>query len=121
MPTHAIVSSAARTQETWACVARGSGSSARPEISDAAYAAGADSALDILRGAPDEASVLIFVGHNPTASSLALLLDDGDPDPTALRALSGGLPTSGAAVFEVDVPWRDLDVGSGRLVACYPS
>ena len=81
----------------------------------------ADSALDILRGAPDEASVLIFVGHNPTASSLALLLDDGDPDPTALRALSGGLPTSGAAVFEVDVPWRDLDVGSGRLVACYPS
>ena len=121
VPTHAIVSSAARTQETWACVARGSHSSARPDISDAAYAASADSAVDILRGAPAEASVLIFVGHNPTASSLALLLDDGDPDPAALRALSGGLPTSGAAVFEVGVPWSELDVGTARLVACHPS
>ena len=121
VPTEAIVSSAARTQETWVCVARGSGSQARPEVSDAAYAASTDSALEILRGARADAHVLIFVGHNPTVSSLALLLDDGNPDPAALRSLSGGLPTSGAAVFEVDVPWADLDVGSARLVACYPS
>jgi phosphohistidine phosphatase len=119
VPSHGIVSSAARTQETWACVARGSNSQARPDVSDAAYAASTDSALEILRGAPEDASVLVFVGHNPTASSLALLLDDGDPDPAALRALSSGLSTSGAAVFEVGVEWRDLDVGTGRLVACY--
>jgi phosphohistidine phosphatase len=120
LPTHAIVSSAARTQETWACVARGSGSVAVPDVSDAVYAASADTAVEILRGAPEDAVVLILVGHNPTVSSLALLLDDGDPEPAALRDLSGGLPTSGAAVFEVGVAWRDLDVGTGRLVACYP-
>jgi phosphohistidine phosphatase len=119
VPTHAIVSSAARTQETWACLARGSGSPALPDISDAAYAASTDSAMEILRGAPEEASVLVLVGHNPTVSSLALLLDDGNPDPAALRALSGGLPTAGGAVFEVGVVWRDLDVGTARLVACY--
>ena len=119
VPSHAIVSSAARTQETWACIARGPGASARADVSDAAYAASTDSAMEILRGAPAEARVLVLVGHNPTVSSLALLLDDGDPDPAALRALSSGLPTGGAAVFEVGVPWRDLDVGTGRLVACY--
>ena len=75
--------------------------------------------MEILRGAPEDAGVLVLVGHNPTVSSLALLLDDGDPDPAALRALSSGLPTGGAAVFEVAVPWSDLDVGSGRLVACF--
>jgi phosphohistidine phosphatase len=119
VPSHAIVSSAARTQETWACVARGSSSQARLDVSDAAYAASAESALEILRDAPEDASVLVFVGHNPTVSSLALLLDDGDPDPAALRALIGGLPTAGGAVFEVGVIWRDLDVGTARLVACY--
>ncbi len=117
VPTHAIVSSSCRTLETWERVAAGSGSQADPDVSDAAYAAGADSALEILRGAPADADVLLFVGHNPTASSLVHLLDDGDPDPAAFRALSGGLPTSGVAVLEVGVPWVDLDVATARLVA----
>jgi len=119
VPTHAIVSSSLRTLETWERVAAGSGSQASPDVSDAAYAAGAESALEILRGAPADAEVLLLVGHNPTASSLVHLLDDGDPVPEAFRALSGGLPTSGVAVLEVSVPWADLDVATARLVACH--
>ena len=53
--------------------------------------------------------MLVFVGHNPTASSLVHLLDYGEPDAAAFRTLSAGLPTSGVAVLEVPVPWTDLD------------
>jgi phosphohistidine phosphatase len=117
VPTHAIVSSATRTRETWDMLRAGSGTTADPDVSDAAYPADAEAALAILRGAPSDAAVLAFVGHNPTASSLVHLLDSGEPDPVAFRALSFGLPTSGVAVLEVPVPWADLDVGSARLVA----
>ena len=60
--------------------------------------------------------MLLLVGHNPTVSSLVHLLDDGEPDPAAFRAVGEGLPTAAAAVLEVHVPWADLDLGCARLV-----
>jgi phosphohistidine phosphatase len=117
VPTHAIVSSAARTRQTWDCVSTGSGSPASAVVSDDAYVGDVDSVLEILREAPRDATVLAIVGHNPTVSSLVHLLDSGQPDPTAFRALSFGLPTSGVAVLEVPVSWADLDVATARLVA----
>ena len=117
VPTHAIVSSATRTRETWDMLVGGSGTTAEAEMSDAAYAADAEAALAILRGAPSGATVLALVGHNPTVSSLVHLLDSGEPDPAAFRSLSFGLPTSGVAVLALDGAWADLDVGTARLVA----
>ena len=38
--------------------------------------------------------MVLFVGHNPTAASLAHLLDDGDAEPEAFREMSTGFPTS---------------------------
>jgi phosphohistidine phosphatase len=117
VPTHAIVSSATRTRETWDALRLGSGSDASAELSDAAYAADTEAALALLRGAPEEATVLALVGHNPTVSSLVHLLDSGHPDATAFRALSFGLPTSGTAVLEIPGTWCDLELGTARLVA----
>jgi phosphohistidine phosphatase len=117
LPTHAIVSSATRTRETWEALVLGSGTTAQAEVSDAAYAADTDTALALLRGAPEDATVLALVGHNPTVSSLVHLLDSGQPDAAAFRALSFGLPTSGTAVLEVPDPWCDLELGAARLVA----
>ena len=48
--------------------------------------------------------MVMFVGHNPTAASLAHLLDDGDPDPDAFRAMSAGFPPAALAVLEVPRP-----------------
>ena len=87
-----------------------------PEVSDAAYNAGPETALDLLRGTPADTRVLAFVGHNPTISSLVHLLDDGEPDPVSFRAVGEGLPTAGVAVLDVHVPWADLDLGGARLV-----
>lgn len=117
VPTYALVSSATRTRESWEALLVGSGSSAQAEISDSAYAADTETVLTLLQGAPEEAVVLAFVGHNPTVSSLVHLLDSGQPDPTAFRALSFGLPTSGVAVLELTTSWHDLELGSARLVA----
>jgi phosphohistidine phosphatase len=117
IPTEAFVSSATRARQTWKALVTGSGTPAEARVEDAVYSADADSALDVLREAPPEAEVVLYVGHNPTAASLAHLLDDGDPDPAAFRAMSAGFPTAAIAVLEISVPWADLDAATGHLVA----
>ena len=117
VPTHAFVSSAVRAQETWAGVSEGSGSVAVPRIEDTAYTADTDTAVDLLRTAPTDARMVIFVGHNPTAASLVHHLDDGDPAPDAFRALARSFPPGALAVLEVAVPWSELAVASGHLAA----
>jgi phosphohistidine phosphatase len=120
VPTYAFVSSAIRTQDTWAALAAATGTAIEPTVSDAIYTAGPDSALDILRGTPDDAEVVLYVGHNPTAASLAHLLDDGEAEPEAFRAMSAGFPTAAMAVLDVHVPWAELDAACARLVAFHP-
>jgi phosphohistidine phosphatase len=117
VPTYALVSSARRTQATWTAVAQGAGTSLAPQVQDAAYTANADTAVDLLRAAPEDAEVVVYVGHNPTAATLAHLLDDGEPDPDAFRSLSSGFPPAALAVLEVPVPWADLAAGTSHLAA----
>jgi phosphohistidine phosphatase len=115
--THAFVSSALRTRESWQAVAERSGCTIEPRVEDAVYSADAYTAIDLLRTSPEEAEVVLYVGHNPTAASLAQLLDDGHPEPEAFRAMSSGFPAGAIAVLEVGVPWSELDEASGHLVA----
>lgn len=116
VPDHALVSSAARAVGTWEAVAEGAASAARVDVNDEMYSAGPEDILRMLRGVPAEASVVMVVGHNPTVAYLARLLDSGDGEPGPRRALAEGYPTSALTVFEVDVPWAELDPGSGRVV-----
>ena len=117
VPTHAVVSSAVRAQETWAGVAEGSGSVAEPRIQDTAYSADTDTAVDLLCTAPADAQIVIFVGHNPTVASLVHHLDDGDPAPDAFRALARGFPPGALAVLELAVPWSELGNATAHLAA----
>jgi phosphohistidine phosphatase len=117
VPTHVFVSSATRARDTWEGVAEGSGTEVEAQVEDAVYSADADSAVDLLRTTPEDAEVVLYVGHNPTAASLAHLLDDGNPDPEAFRAMSAGFPPSALAVLEVEVPWAQLGEAAGHLVA----
>lgn len=116
-PTHAYVSSAARALGTWASVTQTVRAEAEVSIEDSLYNADPDRVLDVLRGAPADAELVIYVGHNPAAASLAHLLDSGDPEPEAFRQLSEGYPTAALAVLAVAVPWSDLDEATARLVA----
>ena len=81
---------------------------------------GYDSRREILHGVSfsiPPGGTLAVVGHNPTMSRLALLLDDALGDATARADLMIGLPTCAAAVFELDRDWADVQAGSATLVA----
>ena len=118
-PDRALVSDALRTRETWAEVAAGAGwDEAVADYSEALYAAGGDSAFDLLRETPADVATLVVVGHNPTMAYVAELLDDGDGDDEATTGLvTRGFPTAALAVFVVDGPWSELGPGTGRLEA----
>ena len=60
---------------------------AEPVSTTLSTPADADSALDLCATAPADADdACCIVGHNPTAASLAHLLDDGDPRPRSPSA-----------------------------------
>ena len=116
-PEYALVSAALRTRETWASVAHGAGWELDADFDRSLYAAGTESAFDLVREIADDVHSLLVIGHNPTMASVAQLLDDGDADAALTGELFTGYPTSAVAVFEYDGSWADLAEGSARLVA----
>lgn len=113
----ALVSSATRTQETWGLVSEELSVTPEVRVEDGLYGASPDAVLDLLRELPESIGTAIYVGHNPTAASLALLLHDGSGDPEAFSSLSLGLSTCGVAVYDLDGTWAEVDAGSGSLAA----
>jgi phosphohistidine phosphatase len=116
LPDHALVSDAARAQETWAAFRDAADLDLEAELVAGLYPAGTDAALEILRAAPDEATTLMVVGHNPTMAQLVHLLDDGQADPDAFEVVGADFPTSALAVLELTGAWSDLDVAGARIV-----
>ncbi len=119
VPDHAVVSTAERTRMTWAAVRTSASSTATESFAAAAFHGNAEAALETLRQLPETVRTAIWIGHNPTASELCHLLDDGAGDPEAIGGLLSGFPTGALAVFEVDVAWRDLGHEDGRVVDFY--
>lgn len=116
LPDHAFVSTAARTHETWEAFCLGADLDLDPELDGALYAAGPDSAIELLRTAPEASATVMVVGHNPTMAHLVHLLDDGGADPVAFVQVAAGFPTSAVAVLEVAGAWSDLEMASARIV-----
>jgi len=115
---HALVSAAVRTRQTWERVSGAADWAVEPDLDRGLYAAGPETALDLIRLTPEEATTLVVVGHNPTMGSLAYLLDDGEGDTAATGAIaSGTFPTCALAVFAVSGPWSGLTTGGARLRA----
>lgn len=113
--THAYVSSAARTRETWEGVAASAGADADVHFEDALYSSGPEGVLSVLRSAPADAATVMYIGHNPTAAYLAQLLEDGAGDPAILSRMSMGYPTAALTVFDVAVDWADLNIAGATI------
>jgi len=114
---HALVSGAVRTRQTWTAIADAAGWGVEPDLDEGLYAAGPETALDILRGAPDESRSLVLIGHNPTVAYLAQLLDDGGGDLAATNEMAMGYPTCAATVLSYDGAWAALGEQSAQVVA----
>jgi phosphohistidine phosphatase len=115
-PDYALVSSSRRTVQTWEQVRAVTGPADVELVTDAVYSASPGEVIEALRQVPEESSVALYVGHNPSAEVLVHLLDDGDGDPEVRAAADAGLKPAGLAVFSLPGRWADLGEGSARLV-----
>jgi len=105
-PDRVVVSTSARTRETWELASVGT---AVPEFDDRVYEASVADLREVVAETGDGVATLVLVGHNPAVEQLAWELDDSAE---AREKTDRGLRTSGVAVFELDA-WAD---SHGRLV-----
>jgi phosphohistidine phosphatase len=78
---------------------------------DGIYLASADTLLELLRRAPEEAQHVVLIGHNPGLEELAAGLCSGAPDNSVLT-----LVTATLAHFDLDISrWNQLRWGAGQL------
>ena len=116
-PEQALVSAAARTQETWEALSEGAGWDLEADVDSSLYSAGTEAVLDLLREVDPGVTSVIVVGHNPTMASLAAVLDDGEGDEEAGNQIAMDYPTSAVTVFAYDGKWDELDEASASVVA----
>lgn len=116
-PGHVVVSSATRTRDTWEAVDESLHTDAEVVYDDALYSAGPQTALDVIRGVPADATTVLVLGHNPTIAYLAHVLDDGSGDDIAFGEMSEGYPTAALTVLEVPGAWADLAEASAHITA----
>lgn len=100
-PSCALVSSAARTQETWADVHGSLGEiECEASILDELYHGGVREVLDLIREVDEACKVLLVVGHEPTMSQLAAYLSNDDrSDAASLAQVRIGVPTGSMSVL----------------------
>jgi len=114
-PDLALVSTAARAEQTWTLMADDL-AGPRVEYVPELYGADPSDILRIVRGADlEDPACLMIVAHNPGLHELALALIIGD-DNTTWRALAVNLPTAGVAVIDFAIGrWHDVTFRSGTL------
>ncbi|MBX9711215.1 MAG: histidine phosphatase family protein [Xanthobacteraceae bacterium] len=110
----ALVSTAARTQQTWDHIALYM-PHCRVKYLDDLYLATAEQLLQIIHGAQrDDPGALMVIGHNPGLHELAWNLT-GKSNAADRRALGENLPTAAAAIIDFQTPWQDIAFRGGTL------
>lgn len=111
----ALVSSAARTQQTWKLMAPAFPDAAATTVPEL-YETHVGGLAGVLREVEDEGTVAV-IGHEPTISASAAWLAGPGSDTTALQRIAHGLPTGTAALLDYDGPLADLGHRSAVLTA----
>jgi phosphohistidine phosphatase len=101
----AVVSPAERTRETWRLAAAELDTPPPVREDDRVYAASAPSLLAVLQELPEEAAMVVLVGHNPAIEDLV----------ASLTGRSVSMPTSALAVIDLPGPWSDAARGAAEL------
>jgi phosphohistidine phosphatase len=114
VPDLAIVSPAARAQETWALVAAAFAKAPRMATDGRIYNAVPETLINLI-GETRKAPALLVVGHNPGLHELALqLIASGNPQ--MREQINEKLPTSGLVVIDLPLDdWSALHPHVGRL------
>lgn len=115
VPDRAVVSTSARTHETWALLAAAFGKTPPASFEDRIYDASPQTILQGIKETEPETDTLLVIGHNPGLQELAnMLIASGDID--ARERLGEEFPTSAlAAISFAPADWRGLHPQRGRL------
>lgn len=109
-----LCSTATRTRETFARTGIEAPTRYLPQLYDTT----AGLVIQEINRIGDEVTTLLVVGHEPTTSSVAIILADaGGTNLGAAERISEKFPTSGIAVLHVPGRWKDLEPGKAALVA----
>jgi phosphohistidine phosphatase len=105
-PDLALVSTAARTRQTWDLIQEAFGD-VEVRLEPALYNASDDVLRRHVEAAEDEAGCLLVLAHNPGVHMLAhQYLIESAASPSVMDRMAAGFPPAAAAVFEVDVAGR---------------
>lgn len=96
-PDRVVVSPARRTLQTWEHAGGGSA-----VVDPRLYVNTVEALLAVIAETPDDVRQLVVVGHNPSVSELAALLDDGEGPAAARRQVDAGFPPGGVALFTLE-------------------
>jgi phosphohistidine phosphatase len=115
IPDQALVSTSARTRETWALVAKAFAKALPVEFEGSIYEASPEAILKAIRTTAPAARTLVVVGHNPGMQQLAgMLIASGDVE--ARQRLLEEFPTAAIAMISFAVQdWESLHANGGRL------
>ncbi|HHL22253.1 MAG TPA: histidine phosphatase family protein [Aliiroseovarius sp.] len=111
LPGEALISSAARTRETWARIADRLAAPPAPTILPGLYLADPEAMLALLRAA--SAHSVMLIAHNPGSAAMAALLAIRPPEHQQFHRY----PTAATTVFSFEADsWADVTWQSGRVI-----
>ena len=115
VPNRALVSTSARTRETWALVAAAFTKPPPTEFEGSIYEASPEAMLKAIKATQPAARTLIVVGHNPGMQQLAgMLIASGDIE--ARQRLLEEYPTAAFAMISFAARnWNGVHAAGGRL------
>ena len=115
VPERAVVSTSARTRETWALLATAFSKVPPVSFDDRIYDASPESSLAAIKETGREIGTLLVVGHHPGMQELAaMLVASGDID--ARERLGEDFPTSALALISfAPADWSGVHPQGGRL------
>ena len=115
IPDQALVSTSARTRETWAQLVTTFDKPPPVSFEDRIYEASPQAILQVIQETGRETGTLLVIGHNPGMQELAaMLVASGDID--ARERLGENFPTSAlAAISFASRDWRGVHPHGGRL------
>ena len=115
VPDQVLVSTSARTRETWAVIAKAFGRAPPARFEERLYEAPPQTMLKVIQEAEPNVKRLLVVGHNPGLQELAAtLIASGDVE--ARQRLKEEFPTAAVAVISFAVEdWRGIHLHGGRL------
>jgi phosphohistidine phosphatase len=114
-PELALVSTAARSQQTWSGVMRGLRIDLDPQVEEELYAGGAQDVIELLTTIDDSIGSVVVVGHNPAIELVSHALDDGTGTDQVRADRDRRYPTAAWSLFVAQIPWDHVHERSMTL------